>query len=396
MFNIQKRIQEYKLCKDVISFDFETTGLQPYHGDRAFSFCFGDENYCHVVRLDNNSWYQIETEKLLYCIQNNKNIWKYIQKMSSTEENNFKRLKDLIEQRDEGFINIALIIHNCKFEKSFCKIHDIDFRDDLIVHDPMLMSRLLDNQAISHELIKLVFRLGGDPFGKMTKIDKLVKEENEHLGGYQFINEKLMTEYQFYDAIMPLMLHGAFLPEIMVRENLFEDYIWEVHTALVSQEIEQEGIKVHEKNCNKLLKWLDEEIDKMQHECFDLVGEYINMSSPRQIERVLFKKLKFPIISFSNKGAAKTDKDVVFKLQEEYDHPFLNLLIKWRSYTGGKSNIQSYIDLMDEYGKIHTTLSTCQAKTHRQSSSKPNLQNVAKESALKNPFPVPARQCFTC
>ena len=394
MFNIKQRIKDYLNCKEFYSFDFETTGLQPYHGDRAFSFCFGDEDYCVVCRLDRSVRYEIKTADLLKCVQENLNIWDFIFNCKPTKRSNFNILKQLIEFAQNKIY--GFIIHNCKFEKSFCKIHGIEWSDDLIVHDPMLMSRLLDNQGMSHELIKLVFRLGGDPCGKMTKVDERVKGEFKRLGGYQFINERLMTEYQFYDALMPLMLNGAFLPEITARENLFEDYIWEINTALVSQEIEQEGIKIDVDNSNELIDWLSKEIEQMQFECYNLIGEYINLSSSQQVERVLFRKLGLPVISFTDKGTPQTDKDTIFKLKEDHDHPFLDLLIKWRSYTDGRTNIQSYIDLMDEEGKIHTTLNTCQARTHRQSSSKPNLQNVSKESALKNPYPVAARKCFTC
>ena len=393
MFDIQKKIRQYKSCQNIVSFDVETTGLLPYHGDRIFSFCIGNDLWCGVYRIDQPYFAEIRTQDLLKCITEDLDIWKFIKVKHRDSKINFMVMKTLFEKLS----NQAITIHNCKFEKGFLSVHGIEMPDNLVIHDPMLMSRLLDNQSPSHELGRLVHRLGGDPLGRMMKCDKKVEEEAKKLGGYNFVNVPLMTIYQLYDAVRPLLLQNAFFPEICERENLLEDYIWEVQTALCTQEIEEEGIQVHEKNCYKLLDWLDNEITNMQHECFNLIGEYINLSSDQQVERILFKKLGFPVISFSTKGRAKTDKDVLFKLKEDgFEHPFIDLVLKWRSYNDGQGNIQKYLDLRDENGRIHTTINTCQARTHRQSSSKPNLQNVSKEAALKNPYAVPSRQCFTC
>ena len=45
-------------------------------------------------------------------------------------------------------------------------------------------------------------------------------------------------------------------------------------------------------------------------------------------------------------------------------------------------------------GIIHTNIKSNHAKTGRQSSSNPNLQNVSKANVQQNPFPVPARKVF--
>ena len=393
MFNIQPLIKQYKKITDFVSFDVETTGFCPYLGDRIFSFCSGNEKFCIVARIDKPYYTMCKTDYILECINSDKNIFDKIEIRKSSIESNFYLLKSILTK---AYRNTGIIIHNCKFEKGFCKLHGIEFPEDLIVHDTMLQSRELDNQSPSHGLDRLCYKLGADPLGKMADCDKRVEEEDKKLGGYQFINVNLMTEYQLYDAIRPLLLHSVFWPEILKSEKLTEDYIWEVKTALDTQEIEEAGVPIHRENCENLIKKLDKEIEAMQHESFNILEEYINLSSDDQIRRILFNKLQFPIVAFSENGTPKTDKDTIFKLKETINHPILDLIIKWRSYTDGKGNVESYLKLADEKGNVHTTLNTCQARTHRQSSSKPPMHGVSKEEAMKNPFPVAARQCFQC
>jgi DNA polymerase-1 len=393
MFDITQLLEKYRQCKNFVSFDVETTGFRMYHGDKIFSFCFGNDQFCIVARIDKPYYAMIKTEYIIECLNSNKDIMKKVELRKSSIESNFNFLKQVLTV---GYQNIGVIIHNCKFEKGFCKVHGIEFPEDLLIHDTMLMSRELDNQAPSHELDKIVHRLGGDPFNKMKICDEKIKKENKKLKGYQYINVDLMTEYQMYDAIMPLLIQYAFWPEISKNEVLLKDYIWEVQAALCTQEMEEDGIPVHFKNCDKLQSWLQKEIEQMQHDTFNLIGEYINLNADNQLRRVLFQKYSLPVITFTPSGKPSVDKDTLLKLKEDHSLPFLNLIIKYRSYTDGFANIESYKKLTDEKGFLHTSINTCQARTHRQSSSKPNLQNASKEVALKNPYPVPARKCFKC
>jgi DNA polymerase-1 len=58
------------------------------------------------------------------------------------------------------------------------------------------------------------------------------------------------------------------------------------------------------------------------------------------------------------------------------------------------SFIKSYLDKADANDVLHPQINTCKAITARESCENPNLQNVEKDRAVKNPFPVPMRLCF--
>jgi len=128
----------------------------------------------------------------------------------------------------------------------------------------------------------------------------------------------------------------------------------------------------------------------------DRFGEYINLNSSPKVAKMLHNKLGLPVLSYTDDGRISTDKEVLFKYIENYPKYTneINMVLKQRSYSGGISNIDNYLSLQDDNGIIHPNINSNQARTGRPSCSKPNLLNVAKEDARRNPFPIPARKCF--
>jgi hypothetical protein len=68
MFNILSLLQKYKQCQNFVSFDVETTGLRTYHGDRIFSYCFGNDQFCIVARIDKPYYAMLKTDYIIACI----------------------------------------------------------------------------------------------------------------------------------------------------------------------------------------------------------------------------------------------------------------------------------------------------------------------------------------
>jgi DNA polymerase I len=137
-----------------------------------------------------------------------------------------------------------------------------------------------------------------------------------------------------------------------------------------------------------------DELDKAREEGFDILREYVNLNSDAVVRRLLYRKYKLPILDYTETGEPSVDKEVLMNLKLQHDHPIYNVILRQRSYTKALSTIKSYLKFADERGYIHTNINTNHARTSRQSSSNPNLQNVSKEAAEKNPFPVALRKCF--
>lgn len=346
------------------SFDVETTGFDYYGDDTIFAFCIGNmkgkvKNY----RLDGKWGYDAgEAEKIL------QNFW--------------------------FDTSIEKIMHNAKFDYSFVCEHlkKLGKRIPPItkIHDTMMMSRLLRNLAPSHALDYLAWELGEYD----RSLDAVIKKQGNALGGYQNIPGHLMDVYQKRDGERTALLFQTFYPHIKKDVKLYKDYLVEMELIKTTQRMEKHGILVDKNNCTKLIKWLMRELDDIQAEIKKMTGEFINLNSDASVARILYRKLQMPILKYTPTNQPATDKNTLSRLRETNPHPIHDLIEKQRSYTKGIAMIESYLKFSRHTGYIHPNINTNKARTGRESSENPNLQNVSKNAALLNKFPVPARRAF--
>lgn len=354
----------YPWLKAVECFDVETTGLNPYQdgGTKIFSYSTFDRTTPVVQRFDRGHP-------------------KYAR----------ERLQAFLDD-----VTVAKTCHNVKFEISQLKTNGYHIPEKTVWHDTMLMSQLLDNLGAGHSLDYLCWKL----CGWSRELDIAVKRQFKETGCYSLIDEVLMHEYQIADAMRGMLLYDLFAPEIMQDKKLTEVYLFEVELAKETQGMEQTGMLVNEEGAIRLIEELSDDIDKMQKQTYEMFGEYINPNSDARVRHIMYEVLGYPVIARNDKtGSAKVDKFTIFELQEEYgaDHPFLDLVLKYRTYTTARTNITKYLRLRDSKGVIHCNIKTNHDKTGREAAEKPNLQNIAKNlKTPTNPYPVAARQCFMC
>lgn len=361
---LDRLIKRYKATKEVRSIDLETTGLDPYiDSNIVFSYSIGYQGgKTEVNRVDHKD-YRVNID-------------------------NWEKLRKFFKNT-----SIGKTVHSLKFELSFLAKHNIQIPPDTVLHCTLLMSQLLRNNAASHALDRLCWELTRGEY-KMD-IDAEVKMMSKAVGNYQNIPKYLMDPYQRRDAYRGILLYDLFFPEILKNENLLRDYINEIELIKATCIMERHGITLDREKTEELLKWLQEELDKVDNETYKILKEDANLNSPIDVIDILFRKLEFPVISFTGKSRQPSvDKEVIMQLREHYNHPILDLILKKRSYTSGLAHIQSYKKFAGKSGIIHSHIKTNHAITGRQAPEKPNLANVAKEEVLKNPFPVPARKCF--
>ena len=285
---------------------------------------------------------------------------------------------------------VAKVAHNAMYEISGLNEGGFSIPEYAPLHDTMVMSHLLRNLAPNHSLDYLAWELSG----YSRELDEAVKAASKQVPTYKEIPEKLMREYQKADAERCMLLFLTFWPEIKKDSALLEDYKNEIAMLWVTRRLIKRGYRLKFEQVEKLMAWLEAEIIKTLAELNQAVGRNINPRSPKDLGWILFEFLKLPVVKFTEKGNPSTDAEA-FEIWEQTEHnEIFNLIIKYRSYAGARSKINGYMRLCDSNGILRSNIGTDVAKTGRQSSSKPNLQNVDRPGDLSKKYPVPMRRLF--
>jgi DNA polymerase-1 len=324
------------------AFDYETTGLSPYKGAKVFTYIlFSEMGDFNIYDKKNNNYFKNDLQTYF-------NVTSY-----------------------------SKICHNFKFELKFTQFSDILIPENTVWHDTMIMSQLLNNLWKRHSLDIICYQLCGYPMD----IDKDVLKIGKTLG-YDKVPTELMHEYQRRDGERTMLCFKTFYSEI--EKKYLTIYNQEIEVIKITNEMENEGILIDKNRTLELIKWIDEEIYKLDNDIYNEYGEHLNFSRNCICKRILELKL--------NKKIGTTDKN--FILSERAENPIkeLDWILKKRSYTNGKSLLNSYLNFCDKNNKIHTNINTNVAKTGRQSTTSPSLMNMSKEKSLKNLYPIPMRK----
>jgi len=120
---------------------------------------------------------------------------------------------------------------------------------------------------------------------------------------------------------------------------------------------------------------LRERVKGYERAAFDAIGREVNLSSPKQLQEVLFDQLEMPKTRKTQTGYT-TDAAALAELQAQSPHPFLGALLSHRDVNKLRQIIETLIKAVREDGRIHTTFLQNGASTGRLASTDPNLQNI--------------------
>ncbi|HEX2388145.1 MAG TPA: DNA polymerase I [Solirubrobacterales bacterium] len=153
--------------------------------------------------------------------------------------------------------------------------------------------------------------------------------------------------------------------------------------------MERIGLRLDTERLAAIGAGMEEQIDTLEREIYDLCGREFTIGSPQQLGTVLFDELQLTKKRRAKTGFS-TDARVLAQIRDE--HPVIEKVERWRELTKLKSTyLDSLPTLVDpEDGRIHTTFNQVTAATGRLSSTNPNLQNIPIRSEVGRPV----RSCF--
>ena len=138
--------------------------------------------------------------------------------------------------------------------------------------------------------------------------------------------------------------------------------------------MQYEGIYIDKQELLDFGKELQEKIDILTQEIYELTGEEFNINSTKQLGEILFEKLKLTAKKKTKTGYS-TDVDVLEKIK--YEHPVIEKILEYRQLQKLNSNyVEGLIPYIDETGRIHSKFHQTVTTTGRISSTDPNLQNI--------------------
>ncbi len=139
--------------------------------------------------------------------------------------------------------------------------------------------------------------------------------------------------------------------------------------------MEIDGVKIDEPFLMDMSKRLETDLNRLIEKIYFIAGIEFNINSPKQLQEVLFERLKLKSGKKTKTGLS-TDMEVLRQLALQHELP--SLILEYRQLSKLKS---TYIDALPQLinpktGRVHTSFNQAVTATGRLSSSNPNLQNI--------------------
>ena len=272
-----------------------------------------------------------------------------------------EQLKPLLENTQKGKYG-----QNIKYDYLVLRRHGVTLSG--ITSDTMIASYLLNPTKRSHSLESIA-----QEYLEHQMIT--YKEVTEKGQGFQKVDLQQAMRYSCEDADVTFLL--AELLTTKLEEEGLKDLFFQMELPLVEvlAEMELSGVKINPDLLLELSKELEARLWNLEKRVFDLVGEKFNINSTQQLGKILFEKLRLPVIKKTKTGYS-TDVEVLKELAHEHELP--RTVLEYRSLTKLKS---TYTDALPKLidpstGRVHTSYNQTVTATGRLSSSDPNLQNI--------------------
>lgn len=277
-----------------------------------------------------------------------------------------QKLKPILENSSQKKLG-----HNIKYDMEVlanCGIHL-----NGIGYDSMLESYVLDSTSNKHDMDSLALKYLG---WRTIRYEDVAGKGAKQLSFNQIAIEDA-SRYAAEDVDVTLQLHQALWPKINKESGLkciYEEI--ELPLVPVLARIERNGVFVDAQMLLKQTIELEAKLLQLEKTIFSIAEGSFNLNSPKQLQEILFDKLKLPILQKTPTGQASTADAVLQELALDFELP--NLIIEYRSLS---KLITTYTKKLPEQinpttKRIHTSYNQTGAATGRLSSSDPNLQNI--------------------
>lgn len=119
---------------------------------------------------------------------------------------------------------------------------------------------------------------------------------------------------------------------------------------------------------------LNENLGEITDEIYRLAGQEFNISSPKQLGKVLFEDLGLPCKKKTKSGYS-TNAEVLESIANK--HPIVPMILEYRTLSKLSSTyVDSLLKQIHADGRVHSIFKQTETRTGRISSTEPNMQNI--------------------
>jgi DNA polymerase-1 len=264
----------------------------------------------------------------------------------------------------------AKAVQNAKYHMHVFANHGISVRG--IGYDTLLESYVLESHR-PHDVANLAQR--------HLEVNTIAYEEITGKGAAQIAFDQVSLEramqYSAAYADITLQLHRVLYPDIERDHQLAFIYRRiEMPVTAVLFQMERHGVLLDTRLLEAQSQELGTRMLEIERQAQEQAGRPFNLSSPKQIQEILFDKHRLPVLKKTPGGQPSTDEDVLQELALNY--PLPRLILDYRSLAKLKSTYTDKLPRMvnPRTGRVHTNYAQAVAVTGRLSSNEPNLQNI--------------------
>lgn len=256
-----------------------------------------------------------------------------------------------------------------------------------VAYDTMLESYVLNSTATRHDMDSVAAKYLGI---QTVKYEEVTGKGAKQIG-FAEVELEQAGRYAAEDADVSLRLHEVLWPQLQAEPKLERVYT-EIERPLIRvlEKMECAGVRVDAGMLAAHSSALAEAMAETEQAAFAAAGGPFNVSSPKQLQEVLYDRLGLPVLGKTPKGQPSTAEGVLQDLAEEYELP--RRVLEYRALAKLKSTYTDKLprEINARTGRIHTSYHQAVAATGRLSSSDPNLQNIP----IRTPEGRRIRQAF--
>ena len=217
------------------------------------------------------------------------------------------------------------------------------------------------------------------------EVDRYMSEESTEKKENQIsLFEEKKIEINKQETVKTLMIYKL---KKVLEEKLKENEGLELFQTIempltpVLANMEYEGVYVDKNELIQFGQELQQKIQEITKEIYEIAGEEFNINSTKQLGEILFEKLKLTVHKKTKKGYS-TDVEILEKLKDE--SPIIEKILEYRKVAKMNSTfVEGMLPFIKpKTNRIHTQFHQTVTATGRISSSDPNMQNIPTREEL--------------